>query len=60
VHRWIARRGGLLHDEDGWGDRGPDRRPQFDIDALARTDDQSVVRGLLEVEVRPWDVRFTG
>jgi hypothetical protein len=27
---------------------------------LATKDDQCVAGGYLEVEVRPWDVRFTG
>jgi uncharacterized protein YciI len=31
-----------------------------DIAELARTDDQSVVRGLFTVEVQPWDVRLSG
>ncbi len=31
-----------------------------DIQALATTDDRSVVGGLLTVTVRPWDVRFDG
>jgi uncharacterized protein YndB with AHSA1/START domain/uncharacterized protein YciI len=31
-----------------------------DMHDLATRDDLSVVQGVLEVEVRPWDVRFTG
>ena len=31
-----------------------------DVEQLARTDDRSVVEGVLEVEVRRWSVRFTG
>jgi uncharacterized protein YndB with AHSA1/START domain/uncharacterized protein YciI len=34
--------------------------PELDVSELARTDDQSVIRGLIEVEVKPWDVRLTG
>jgi uncharacterized protein YndB with AHSA1/START domain/uncharacterized protein YciI len=33
---------------------------EVDVEALATTDDQSVVGGLLGVTVRPWDVRFAG
>ncbi|GAA2166192.1 SRPBCC domain-containing protein [Pedococcus bigeumensis] len=33
---------------------------EVDVEALATTDDQSVLGGLLGVTVRPWDVRFAG
>jgi uncharacterized protein YciI/uncharacterized protein YndB with AHSA1/START domain len=39
--------------------RVPAGRPDVDVVALATSDDQSVVRGLLAVEVRPWAVQFS-
>jgi uncharacterized protein YndB with AHSA1/START domain/uncharacterized protein YciI len=35
-------------------------RPDVDVAQLATEDDLSVVRGLLSVQIAPWDVRFTG
>jgi uncharacterized protein YciI len=32
---------------------------EVDLTELSNTDDQSVVRGLLTVDVQPWDVKFT-
>ena len=54
---------GPLPDEDGAGMtvvRVPADRSDVDIQQLATADDLCVAGGHLTVQVRPWDVRFTG
>ncbi|MGX7682032.1 SRPBCC domain-containing protein [Jatrophihabitans sp. DSM 45814] len=53
---------GPLPDEDGAGMTIVRVRPEHgdvDVTAMARTDDQCVAGGFLEVTVRPWRVMFT-
>jgi uncharacterized protein YciI len=40
--------------------RAADERQAAEFARMAAEEDQSVVRGLLEVDVRRWHVRFTG
>jgi len=51
---------GPLADQAGSGMTVVRADPDLDVQRLATEDDQSVVRGLLSVQVAPWLVRFTG
>lgn len=51
---------GPLPDEPGVGMTIVRADDGVDVVALATVDDGSVAGGFLTVEVRPWDVRFTG
>jgi uncharacterized protein YciI len=51
---------GPLPDEPGAGMAVVRTDGSVDVAALATTDDLCVAAGYLTVEVRPWDVRFSG
>ena len=51
---------GPLADEPGTGMTILRADDDVDVTALATADDLSVAGGYLTVQVRPWDVRFTG